>query len=75
MLRTQTELACDLAAARAQTDSLFELVRPDALFDRPIAERHRIIFYLLGSVIWIDAPDQTSLKTAENILLTVFPPG
>ncbi len=29
-----------------QTDSLFDLVRPDALYERPISERHRIIFYL-----------------------------
>ena len=35
-----------LAAARAQTDELFAIVRPEALYDRPIAERHRIIFYL-----------------------------
>ncbi len=46
MLRTQTELACELNAARAQTDALFKLVRPDALYDRPIAERHRMVFYL-----------------------------
>ena len=35
-----------LAEARKQTDTLFELVRPDALYDRPIPERHRLIFYL-----------------------------
>ncbi len=32
--------------ARRQTDKLFELVRPDALYERPIPERHRIIFYI-----------------------------
>jgi gamma-glutamyl hercynylcysteine S-oxide synthase len=32
--------------ARRQTDKLFALVRPDALYQRPIPERHRIIFYL-----------------------------
>jgi iron(II)-dependent oxidoreductase len=32
--------------ARAQSDELFEIVRPEALYDRPIPERHRIIFYL-----------------------------
>jgi ergothioneine biosynthesis protein EgtB len=32
--------------ARARTDELFRIVRPEALYDRPIAERHRIIFYL-----------------------------
>ena len=32
--------------ARANTDNLFEIVRSEALYDRPIPERHRIIFYL-----------------------------
>lgn len=35
-----------LAEARARTDELFEIVRPEAFYDRPIPERHRIIFYL-----------------------------
>jgi formylglycine-generating enzyme required for sulfatase activity len=35
-----------LALARAQTDSLFGLLRPDSWYERPIPERHRIIFYL-----------------------------
>jgi formylglycine-generating enzyme required for sulfatase activity len=35
-----------LSRARAQTDALFEIIRPEALYDRPIAERHRLIFYL-----------------------------
>lgn len=35
-----------LADARMKTDDLFRLLRPEALFDRPIAERHRNIFYL-----------------------------
>lgn len=35
-----------LAEARKQTDRLFDLVIPDALYDRPIPERHRVIFYL-----------------------------
>ncbi len=35
-----------LAGARARTDELFEIVRPEAFYDRPIPERHRIIFYL-----------------------------
>jgi gamma-glutamyl hercynylcysteine S-oxide synthase len=32
--------------ARSQTDNLFRLIRPDSLYERPIPERHRIIFYL-----------------------------
>ena len=39
-------LAARLAAARAQTDALFALVRPHAMLDRPIPARHRILFYL-----------------------------
>jgi len=32
--------------ARVETDRLFDLVRPDSLYDRPIPERHRIVFYI-----------------------------
>jgi ergothioneine biosynthesis protein EgtB len=35
-----------LSDARGRTDELFALVKPEALYDRPIPERHRIIFYM-----------------------------
>jgi len=35
-----------ISEARANTDALFSIVRPDALYDRPIPERHRIVFYI-----------------------------
>src|SRR5215472_15791526 len=35
-----------LADARHKSDALFEIVRPEALYDRPIPERHRIVFYI-----------------------------
>ena len=35
-----------LSEARARTDEIFDIVRPDSLYERPIPERHRIIFYL-----------------------------
>ncbi len=35
-----------LQDARRRTDDLFALVKPDSLYERPIAERHRIIFYI-----------------------------
>lgn len=35
-----------LASARAMSDELFGIVRPEALYDRPIGERHRIVFYI-----------------------------
>jgi iron(II)-dependent oxidoreductase len=43
---TTTHLAQMLAQARAGTDGLFGLVRPDAFYERPVPERHRIIFYV-----------------------------
>ena len=39
-------LLLELSDARARSDELFEIVRPEAFYERPIAERHRIIFYL-----------------------------
>ena len=45
-MQTITQLSRALSQAREQTDALFGLVRPDALYERPIPERHRIIFYL-----------------------------
>ncbi|MBI3809309.1 MAG: ergothioneine biosynthesis protein EgtB, partial [Nitrospirae bacterium] len=42
----RTHLVHALREARARTDAMFAMVRPDALYDRPIPERHRIIFYL-----------------------------
>ncbi len=34
-----------LEQARAQTDALFGLLRPGSIYERPVAERHRLIFY------------------------------
>jgi len=39
-------LRTELASAREQTDRLFRLLAPGTLFERPIEERHRLIFYL-----------------------------
>jgi formylglycine-generating enzyme required for sulfatase activity len=39
-------LSTEISRARAQTDSLFAAIDPAALYDRPLAERHRLIFYL-----------------------------
>jgi len=41
-----TPLLERLAEARANTDALFARIAPEALYDRPIPERHRLIFYL-----------------------------
>ncbi|HUI56448.1 MAG TPA: SUMF1/EgtB/PvdO family nonheme iron enzyme [Bryobacteraceae bacterium] len=42
----QKNLGLALQDARAHTDCLFGLVRPDSFYERPIPERHRIIFYV-----------------------------
>jgi gamma-glutamyl hercynylcysteine S-oxide synthase len=41
-----TSLCRALSEAREHTDDLFRLIRPDSLYERPIPERHRIVFYL-----------------------------
>jgi iron(II)-dependent oxidoreductase len=40
------DLLEQLANARQRTDDLFAIVTPDSLYERPIAERHRIVFYI-----------------------------
>jgi gamma-glutamyl hercynylcysteine S-oxide synthase len=35
-----------LNSARDLTDSIFRLLSPEALYSRPIPERHRLVFYL-----------------------------
>ncbi len=40
------KLLARLVDARRRSDALFDLVRPDSLYERPIPERHRKIFYL-----------------------------
>ncbi len=40
------ELVKRFAEARAESDRLFAIIRPDALYERPIADRHRVVFYL-----------------------------
>jgi iron(II)-dependent oxidoreductase len=44
--RIRHHLQTRILEARARTDELFQIVRPEAIYDRPIGERHRIIFYL-----------------------------
>lgn len=43
---TEENLLGRMAQARILTDNLFRLLRPEMFYDRPIAERHRLIFYL-----------------------------
>src|SRR5580700_8864790 len=45
-LGTARSFSARLELARNRTDELFGLLRRGALYERPIAERHRLIFYL-----------------------------
>ncbi len=42
----QDELLARLHQARGETDRLFCQVKPEFLYERPIPERHRIVFYI-----------------------------
>ncbi len=52
MLATQSDptirhsLIEQVEDARRRSDDLFAVVKPDSLYERPIAERHRIVFYI-----------------------------
>jgi len=45
-VRIRHDLQTRLVRSRARTDEIFSLIREEALYDRPVAERHRLIFYL-----------------------------
>jgi iron(II)-dependent oxidoreductase len=45
-LAVTTDLLERLFDARRRSDSLFSLLRGDAFYERPIPERHRIVFYV-----------------------------
>ena len=45
-ISTDVSLLQRLREARALGDETFAIVRPEAMYDRPIPERHRIAFYV-----------------------------
>src|SRR5215472_8874661 len=64
-----------MAAAREKSDQLFNLVRPDSLYERPIPERHRIIFYLghLEAFDWnLFQPRLAGVKSFDSTLDQLF---
>jgi len=40
------DLLTRLSSGREETDRLFTILKPSVLYDRPISERHRIVFYV-----------------------------
>src|SRR5689334_220031 len=43
---TRARLASELARARVESQRLFSILHPSVLYERPIAERHRVVFYI-----------------------------
>jgi ergothioneine biosynthesis protein EgtB len=75
MLVAQDRILLDrLDQARVQTDKLFEIVRPECLYDRPIAERHRIVFYIghLEAFDWNLLRSHSNLRSFDENLDRLF---
>lgn len=45
-LKYQSDLLARIEEARARTDAIFDSLPPNSYYERPIPERHRLIFYL-----------------------------
>ncbi len=73
-LRSYRLLLERLDQARAQTDKLFAIVKPDSQYDRPIPERHRIVFYIghLEAFDWNLLRSQCSLRPFDENLDRLF---
>jgi iron(II)-dependent oxidoreductase len=63
----QSDLLSRMEEARARTDALFELLPPNSYYERPIPERHRLIFYLghLEAFDWNLLSGPLGLKSDE----------
>ena len=63
-----------LEEARARTDSLFEVLPPNSFYERPIPERHRLIFYLghLEAFDWNLLSAAVGLKSHDARLDKLF---
>jgi ergothioneine biosynthesis protein EgtB len=77
MLNTTSQrshLLARLHSARAHTDELFGIVRPAFLFERPIAERHRLAFYIghLDAFDWNLLSAPLGLTSEQEALDTLF---
>jgi len=45
-LKNQSDLLARIEEARGRTDAIFDSLPPNSYYERPIPERHRLIFYL-----------------------------
>jgi ergothioneine biosynthesis protein EgtB len=72
VIALESNLLARLAEARSRTDALFLALPPNAFYERPIPERHRLIFYLghleafdfnlLGEPLGLTSHDETFNK-------------
>lgn len=67
-------LLARMEEARARTDAIFNLLMPDAYYDRPIPERHRLIFYLghLEAFDWNLLAPVLGLESQHQALNNLF---
>lgn len=67
-VKTQSDLLSRLEEARARTDALYDVLPPNSYYERPIPERHRLIFYLghLEAFDWNLLSDPLGLKSDEG---------
>jgi hypothetical protein len=70
----RSDLLARLHSARAHTDELFGIVKPEFLFERPIAERHRLAFYIghLDAFDWNLLSAPLGLSSEYQALDTLF---
>jgi iron(II)-dependent oxidoreductase len=63
-----------LKEARARTDALFNLLPPNSFYDRPIPQRHRLIFYLghLETFDWNLLSGLLGLESNDKAFDTLF---
>ena len=68
------QLLARLQDARSRSEELFRIVRPSALYDRPVPERHRIIFYLghLEAFDWNLLREPLGLSPFDSALDQLF---
>ena len=68
----------EMQAARAESDRLFSILTREALYDRPIDQRHRVIFYL-GHLDGFDSiqicREGLSIKSPDPTLDDLFQAG
>jgi iron(II)-dependent oxidoreductase len=63
-----------LGDARSRTDAIFELLPPNSFYERPIPERHRLIFYLghLEAFDWNLLSGTLGLESADPAFDKLF---